>query len=156
MQIGQSVYDNYENYDGFVVIHGTDTLTYTSSALTFLLENLRKPVVVTGSQVPMKESYSDAVNNLFGSMVAASSSYLAEVTCYFKDTLMRGNRAEKYSSALWNGFGVGDKHNVGVWEKGLILYPEEMMPYSKRMYQRELNKSDSMIEVMGREKKEER
>ena len=147
IQIAQSVYDNYKKYDGFVVIHGTDTLTYTSSALSFLLENLHKPVIVTGSQIPMKESYSDAVNNLLGSMVAAASPYVNEVSCYFKDYLMRGNRAVKYSSVLWNGFNVGDGHHLGRWERGLSLYGPELLPSARKRYQREtlLNGTSRML-----------
>ena len=147
IQIAQSVYDNYKKYDGFVVIHGTDTLTYTSSALSFLLENLHKPVIVTGSQIPMKESYSDAVNNLLGSMVAAASPYVNEVACYFKDYLMRGNRAVKYSSVLWNGFNVGDGHHLGRWERGLTLYGPDLLPSARKRYQREvlLNGTSRML-----------
>eukprot|EP00770_Monocercomonoides_exilis_P005220 MONOS_5194.1-p1 / transcript=MONOS_5194.1 / gene=MONOS_5194 / organism=Monocercomonoides_exilis_PA203 / gene_product=Asparaginase / transcript_product=Asparaginase / location=Mono_scaffold00148:80855-82418(+) / protein_length=444 / sequence_SO=supercontig / SO=protein_coding / is_pseudo=false len=131
IQIARSIRDNYQKYNGFVVIHGTDTLTYTSSALSFLLTNIDKPVVVTGSQVPMVEEYNDAVNNLLGSLLVASNEDVKEVTVFFKDLLMRGNRAVKYSSVNWDGFAVGDKHYLGKWNKNLTLNKLELLPTQK-------------------------
>uniref|UniRef100_A0A0M3HHP9 Asparaginase domain-containing protein n=2 Tax=Ascaris lumbricoides TaxID=6252 RepID=A0A0M3HHP9_ASCLU len=72
IRIGGEIGAAYDNYDGFVILHGTDTLAYTASALSFILENLAKPVVVTGSQIPMREIRSDAPNNFFGALLCAA------------------------------------------------------------------------------------
>ena len=83
-----------------VILHGTDTLAYTSSALSFMLENLGKPVIVTGSQIPAFETRSDGRDNLVGALIIAGNFSIPEVTVYFNHKLMRGNRTVKVSSAL--------------------------------------------------------
>ena len=77
-QIGRAISERYENYDGFVVLHGTDTMAYTASALSFMLEGLAKPVVITGSQIPLCELRSDARDNLIPSMLIAGQSIVKE------------------------------------------------------------------------------
>jgi L-asparaginase len=89
----------YHDHDGFVVIHGTDTMAYTASALSFALRGLRKPVIVTGSQIPLCMPRSDARNNLLGALQLAALHPLPEVGLYFNDRLLRGNRATKLASA---------------------------------------------------------
>ena len=79
----------------FVILHGTDTLAYTSSALSFMLEDLGKPVIVTGSQIPAFETRSDGRDNLVGSLIIAGNFCIPEVTVYFNHKLMRGNRTIK-------------------------------------------------------------
>ena len=71
IQVAKVIEEHYKNYDGFVICHGTDTMAYTASALSFMLENLKKTVVVTGSQIPISELRSDAVDNLLGSLMVA-------------------------------------------------------------------------------------
>ncbi|KAK2596108.1 hypothetical protein QQS21_006455 [Conoideocrella luteorostrata] len=96
---------NYELYDGFVVLHGTDTLAYTSSALSFMLQNLQKPVILTGAQTPMRELQSDAIPNLLGSLVIAGHFTIPEVCLYFNHRLLRGNRSTKISASDFAAFG---------------------------------------------------
>lgn len=86
---------HYFDYDGFVIIHGTDTMAYTASALSFMLEGLGKPVVLTGSMIPMREPFNDARRNLISSIMLAGSSQSCEVSVFFNDVLLRGNRAVK-------------------------------------------------------------
>ncbi|HXK00321.1 MAG TPA: asparaginase domain-containing protein, partial [Buchnera sp. (in: enterobacteria)] len=69
--IADDIYKNYQKYDGFVVLHGTDTMSYTASALSFLLENLQKPVIITGSQIPLSEIRSDGRQNLLNALLIA-------------------------------------------------------------------------------------
>jgi L-asparaginase len=88
----------YFNYDGFVIIMGTDAMAYAASALSFMLENLGKAVVFTGSQIPFAEVYNDARRNLIASVIFAASQELNEVCLFFKDTLLRGNRSTKVNS----------------------------------------------------------
>lgn len=96
-KIGEKVYENYDNYDGFVILHGTDTMAYSASALSFMLENNSKPIVFTGSQIPLCELRNDARDNLITSVMIAASD-INEVCLYFGGKLLRGNRSIKYSS----------------------------------------------------------
>lgn len=97
-QIGRVIRDNYDSYDGFVVLHGTDTMAYTASALSFMLEGLDKPVILTGSQIPLCRLRSDARDNLITSILIAGEGKACEVCLYFGGRLIRGNRATKASA----------------------------------------------------------
>jgi len=103
-KIGKLVADNYENYDGFVILHGTDTMAYTASALSFMFKGLKKPVVLTGSQIPLCEVRSDGRDNLITSMLIAGEGKVKEVCIYFGSLLLRGNRATKYSATGMRAF----------------------------------------------------
>lgn len=94
----------YERYDGFVVIHGTDTMAYTASVLAFALENLAKPVIVTGSQLPLGHPRSDGWSNLADAIEAACQPALHEVAIAFNRLLLRGCRARKVDAASFAGF----------------------------------------------------
>ncbi|MBR4461899.1 MAG: type I asparaginase [Erysipelotrichaceae bacterium] len=96
--IGQIIADNKDCYDGFVILHGTDTMSYTASALSFMLKGLNKPVILTGSQIPLCETRSDGRDNLITSMIIAGEGKVKEVCIYFGGLLLRGNRAIKYSA----------------------------------------------------------
>jgi len=100
-KIAEKIRENYEDYDGFVILHGTDTMAYTASALSFLFENLGKPVVLTGSVNPLSAMRGDAVSNVTGAVNAALSG-IPEVCVFFGGLLLRGNRARKLST---DGFG---------------------------------------------------
>lgn len=97
-KIGSIISDHYASYDGFVILHGTDTMAYTASALSFILENNRKPVILTGSQIPLCEIRNDARDNLITAMIIAAGDEVREVCLYFGGKLLRGNRAIKYSA----------------------------------------------------------
>ncbi len=96
--IASVIYENYESYEGFVVLHGTDTMAYTASALSFILSGLDKPVVLTGSQIPLSEIRSDGRDNLITSVLIAADGVVREVCLYFCGKLLRGNRAMKMSA----------------------------------------------------------
>lgn len=87
--------EHYFDYDGFVIIHGTDTMAYTACALSYMLEGLGKAVVLTGSIIPMREPFNDARRNLIASIMFAVQLELSEVSIFFNDKLLRGNRAVK-------------------------------------------------------------
>ncbi len=97
-RLGEIVAENYDAYDGFVILHGTDTMAYTASALSFMFENLGKPVILTGSQIPLCEIRSDGKDNLITSLLIAGSGRVNEVCICFGEELLRGNRAIKYSA----------------------------------------------------------
>ena len=97
-EIGRVIFDKYNDYSGFVILHGTDTMAYTASALSFMLENLSKPVILTGSQIPLSELRSDGRDNLISSIMIASEGVASEVCLYFSARLLRGNRSMKMSA----------------------------------------------------------
>jgi L-asparaginase len=109
MKMAQTIYDNYQNYDGFVVLHGSDTMAYTASALSFMLENLSKPVILTGSQLPIGEIRTDAKENLITAIEIASTTkngkaVVPEVAVYFEYDLYRGNRSTKSNAEDFEAF----------------------------------------------------
>lgn len=101
---------NYYLYDGFVILHGTDTMAYSASAISFLIENNQKPIIFTGSQLPVSELRTDGRENLITSLSIASAKLsngmpvVPEVCIYFENKLMRANRTTKYSTNLFNAF----------------------------------------------------
>ncbi|AWB57770.1 asparaginase [Colwellia sp. Arc7-D] len=107
--IANDIQQHYDDYDGFVVLHGTDTMAYTSSALSFMLENLSKPVIVTGSQIPLSQLRSDGQENLLNSLYIAANYPINEVGLYFNNKLFRGNRSIK---AYADGFNAFDSPNL--------------------------------------------
>eukprot|EP00947_MAST-08B_sp_MAST-8B-sp1_P002315 g2315.t1 len=96
--------ERYFDYDGFVVLHGTDTMGYSASVLSFLLQNLGKPVIFTGSQVPFCDVHSDGRRNMLTSMVTAANLDIPEVGIFFNDKLLRGNRAVKTHTYALDAF----------------------------------------------------
>ncbi len=109
-EIAHSIADNYDKYDGFVVLHGTDTMAYTASALSFMLENLDKPVIITGSQLPIGEVRTDGEENLITALQIAADRTapgcptVREVAILFENYLWRGNRSTKQSADNFNAF----------------------------------------------------
>jgi len=99
----------WDDYDGFLLLHGTDTMAYTASALSFLFRRMDKPVILTGSQIPLCEPRSDAMDNLVNSLVLASNYPIAEVCICFHGRLLRGNRSIKFKST---GFDAFDSPNL--------------------------------------------
>ena len=103
-KIAETIFRYYDVYDGFVILHGTDTMAYTASALSFMLENNSKPVILTGSQIPLCEIRNDARDNLITSMMIAADGRVREVCLYFGGKLLRGNRSTKYSADGFDAF----------------------------------------------------
>ena len=100
---------NYEKFDGFVILHGSDTMAYSASALSFMLENLNKPVILTGSQLPLGMLRTDGRENLVTSVELAAAweddtPMVPEVAIYFENRLLRGNRTFKYNAEHFNAF----------------------------------------------------
>ncbi len=113
-QLVRTIAQNYDRYDGFVVLHGTDTMAYTASALSFMLENLTKPVILTGSQLPIGMLRTDGKENLITSIELASAvddqgrARVPEVCIYFNGRLIRGNRSTKKNA---DGFEAFESYN---------------------------------------------
>ncbi|XP_076751974.1 L-asparaginase 1 [Xylocopa sonorina] len=104
IHIANDIKESYEHFDGFVILHGTDTLSYTASALSFMLESLGKIVILTGSQVPIFDARSDGLDNFLSSLIIAANYNIPEVCVYFKMNLMRGNRTRKISVNMFEAF----------------------------------------------------
>ena len=108
--IAKAIENNYDAYDGFVILHGTDTMAYTASALSFMLENLKKPVIITGSQLPIGEVRTDGEENLITALQVAAErnsrgeAMVQEVAILFENHLIRGNRSSKVSADNFNAF----------------------------------------------------
>ena len=106
--IGRTIAEHYEKYDGFVVLHGTDTMSYTASDLSFMLEGLNKPVIFTGAQIPLCELRSDGRDNLINSIIIAGEGHVREVCVYFGNKLLRANRSTKIASKDLHAFDSPD------------------------------------------------
>ena len=109
LQMAKLVQDNYDKYDGFVILHGSDTMAFSASILSFLLEGLQKPVILSGSQLPIGEIRTDARENIMTALEIASAkhngeSIIQEVCILFDNKLFRGNRSFKYNSAKFEAF----------------------------------------------------
>jgi L-asparaginase len=110
VRIAETVRDNYPHYDGFVVLHGTDTMAYSASMLSFMFENLQKPVIFTGSQLPIGSLRTDGKENLITALQIAAARregdkpMAPEVCIYFDSKLLRGNRTTKFSAEHFNAF----------------------------------------------------
>ena len=132
--------EKYDDYDGFVVLHGTDTMAYSASALSFMLDGLGKPVIFTGSQLPVGSLRTDGKENLVSAIEVASAkddngrALVPEVAIYFNSKLLRGNRATKVNATAFNAFrspnfpplaeaGIDIRYN-----KALIRYPATTVP----------------------------
>lgn len=139
-RIIQIIVGHYDRYDGFVILHGTDTMAFTASALSFMLQNLTKPVILTGSQLPINQLRTDGKENLITSIEIAAARktdgtpYVPEVCIYFSGKLLRGNRSTKINSEGFNAF---DSFNfphladAGVniaYHEDLILRPDFAQP----------------------------
>jgi L-asparaginase len=108
-RLGELIEENYADYNGFVILHGTDTMSYTASALSFMLQNLQKPVILTGSQLPLGAIRTDGKENLLTALEIAAAyknnqALVPEVCIYFQDKLFRGNRTTKYNAEHFRAF----------------------------------------------------
>lgn len=102
--IASDIEANYKKFDAFIILHGTDTMAYSASALSFMLEDLGKTVIITGSQVPLAEHRNDAVDNFLCALTIAGHFVIPEVGLYFNNKLFRGNRSTKIDAVDFNAF----------------------------------------------------
>ena len=130
--IAQAIECNYDKYDGFVVLHGTDTMAFTASALSFMLENLQKPVIITGSQLPVGEVRTDGEENLIPALQVAAATDKAgnamvqEVAILFENYLWRGNRSTKMSADNFNAFRSNNYPELATIGSGIQFHEEAL------------------------------
>lgn len=126
-KIVNDIQKNYDSYDGFIILHGTDTMAFTASALSFMLENLAKPIIVTGSQIPLTELRSDGKNNLLNALYLIANYPINEVTLFFNNKLFRGNRTTK---AHADGFDAFASPNASLLlEAGIDIHRLPIPPF---------------------------
>jgi L-asparaginase len=133
-KIAQDIYEHYDDYDGFVVLQGTDTMAYTASALPFMLPGLRKPVVLTGSQISLQEVRNDARENLITAMLIAANYRIPEVCLFFDDLLLRGCRSVKVDAEGFHAFDSPNYRPLGQagidieinWKRVRRMPPEDV------------------------------
>ncbi|XP_004535206.1 L-asparaginase [Ceratitis capitata] len=113
-RVAKDIHQSYEFFDGFVVLHGTDTLCYTASALSFMLENLGKTVIITGSQIPIFETRTDGKDNFTSALIIAGNYVIPEVCVFFGHKLMRGNRTVKISADRLEAFDTLNVPPLGI------------------------------------------
>lgn len=118
LEMAEAIKEVYKEYDGFVILHGTDTMAYTASGLSFICENLAKPIVVTGSQLPISDSRTDAVQNLVSAVHIAGYKAMGiplipEVVLCFGDVILRGVRSKKISTSSFDGFDSPNYPHLG-------------------------------------------
>lgn len=125
--IARQIVANYDDYDGFVVLHGTDTMAYTASALSFMLLGLEKPVVLTGSQIPLYEVRNDARRNLLTAILIAGNEDVPEVCLYFNGRLLRGNRSVKVSADRFEAFDSPNYPDLGEAGVRIEIHPRRVL-----------------------------
>ncbi|MDO6512749.1 type I asparaginase [Neptuniibacter sp. 2_MG-2023] len=103
-EMADIIIQKYEDYDGFIVLHGTDTMAYSASMLSFILQGLSKPVIFTGSQIPLSQLRNDALDNLITTLLLATDNSINEVCIYFSGRLLRGNRSSKVKATGLDAF----------------------------------------------------
>ncbi|WHZ09278.1 MAG: L-asparaginase I, cytoplasmic [Cytophagales bacterium] len=150
-QIAQLIFDNHDSQDGFVVLHGTDTMAFTASALSFMLQGLKKPVVFTGAQLPISEPRSDARENLITSLEIAAAkknnqAIVPEVCIYFGDELLRGNRSKKVESMHFDAF--QSENYPPLAKAGVKIDYNESAILKPKAGLRWLNKLDTSIAIL--------
>src|SRR5690554_6402493 len=122
--IAQDIVDNYEYYDGFVVLHGTDTMAYTAAGLHYLLEGLTKPVILTGAQLAIGEPNTDAIRNVRNALYVAAFSAINQVSLLFDKHLLKAEYATKYDAQNLNGFASFNAESLLAWTEEFLTLPE--------------------------------
>jgi len=151
-KIAGLISEHYEAYDGFVILHGSDTMAYTASALSFMLENLSKPVILTGSQLPIGDLRTDAKENIITSIEIAGSyengnPIVPEVAIYFEFKLLRGNRTTKLSTDDFNAFDSPNYNPLARSGVNLKFYKHRIMPPSSGIFSVSKDLSSDVINL---------
>jgi L-asparaginase len=139
-ELAELIKDQYEDFDGFVVLHGSDTMSFTASALSFMLQNLAKSVILTGSQLPIGEIRTDAKENLITALEIAATkkdgmAMVPEVCIYFDYQLFRGNRSIKYNSEKFEAFASPNYPILAEAGVNLDFYPNYILPIPQQAFQ---------------------
>jgi L-asparaginase len=151
--LGKIIFNEYHSHDGFVILHGTDTMAYTASALSFMLEGLNKPVIFTGAQLPITEPRSDARENLITALEIASAkkdgkALVPEVCIYFDYELLRGNRSKKVESMQFDAFDSGNYPPLAKAGVKIDYNFSSIIPYNEKSHLKLRMKIDASISIL--------
>jgi L-asparaginase len=135
VHIARDIAAHYDSFDGFVVLHGTDTMAYTASALPFMLQGLSKPVILTGAQIPLCELRNDARENLITALMIAANYRLPEVCLFFGNRLLRGNRSVKVNADGFDAFASPRYPPLGMAGTGIDIRWDLVLPPPDRKIQ---------------------
>lgn len=139
VMIAQAIYDNYEKYDGFVVLHGTDTMSYTAAALSYLIQNSPKPIVLTGAQRPIDKEVTDAKLNLYDSFLYASDDESCGVTIVFDGHVICGTRSRKSRTKSFNAFSSINFPDIArIRNNKIIRYIRDYVPGQQPVFYHQL------------------
>ncbi|MBY0379650.1 MAG: asparaginase [Burkholderiales bacterium] len=147
-KIIQDILVHYDDYDGFVVVHGTDTMAYTASLLSFALRGLNKPVILTGAQLPLVHRRSDGWNNLIDAVYSAMQEELNEVTIAFNHKLFRGCRTQKISTNRFVGFDSVDEEPLAEFGINISWYKKRWLKTNKFSFTPIMPKSVNILNLI--------
>lgn len=149
LMIAQTIEENYNAYDGFVILHGTDTMAYTAAALSYLMQNLGKPVVLTGSQQPIDRDITDAKANLLNSFCYAAGDHSQGVVVLFDGEVIAGTRARKVRTKSFHAFSSMDYPSLSIIRDGKIIRYIKPEPVTGApVFSRELNKRIFVLKLI--------
>lgn len=147
--LSKTIEEHYDVYDGFVILHGTDTMSYTAAALSYLIQNAGKPIVLTGAQRPIDREITDAKLNLFDSFLYAADDHSFGVNIVFDGQVIAGTRARKYRSKSFHAFSSIDYPNMALIQNGRILrYIKEEKPQGEPIFYHELNQKIFLLKLI--------
>ena len=144
-----TIHENYEKYDGFVIAHGTDTMAYTAAALSYMIQNSKKPIVITGAQKPIDLEITDAKSNLLDSFLYASDENSQGVQIVFDGKVIAGTRAKKVRSKSYNAFSSIDFPCLAMIQDGNIMRYIPPVPYEEEVrFYEELDENVYLIKMI--------
>lgn len=147
-KIAKAIYNHYDSYDGFVICHGTDTLAYTAAALSYMIQNSSKPIVLTGSQKPINREITDAKTNLLDSFIYASDDESQNVSIVFDGKVICGTRAKKVRAKSFNAFSSINFPYLAVIQDGMIIrYIREEAPSSEVKFYFEMSDKVCLLKL---------
>ncbi len=147
LMLTNQIKQNYEAYDGFIICHGTDTMSYTASALSYLIQNSEKPIVLTGAQKPINLEISDAKTNLLDSFTYACDDMSSGVVLIFNGNVILGTRARKYRTKSFDAFRSIDYPLIGIVKGGQVIHYITDLKKNTQFYQN-LNPNVGLLKLI--------
>ena len=148
LKIAAEIEDNYDEYDGFVVLHGTDTMAYTAAALSYLIQNSPKPIVITGSQKPIDRDVTDAKTNLTNAFLYCANKYAYGVQIVFDGKVIQGTRAKKTRSKSYNAFSSINYPYKAIIQDGRVISYDRKRPRTKPVFYRSLDDKVGLFKLI--------
>lgn len=148
LEMAKAVRDNYDDYDGFVICHGTDTMAYTAAALSYLIQKSPKPIVVTGSQKPIDLEITDAKTNLYDSFLYCVSPYASGVQIVFDGKVIAGTRAKKTRSKSYNAFSSINYPYKAIIQDGKVIAYEHARHYKSPLFYDKLDNKVGLFKMI--------